>query len=126
MCHAFMFFFFFSSRRRHTRLQGDWSSDVCSSDLIEELEQRSGVARGDVAAFATHQPNPRLVALLAKKIRVPAGRFPLVADLRGNLGSTTCASALHYALERASSESLSARKPIFLASLGPGLLFGGG
>src|SRR5919106_3774827 len=28
-----MFFFFFSSRRRHTRLQGDWSSDVCSSDL---------------------------------------------------------------------------------------------
>src|SRR5256885_12977737 len=27
------FFFFFSSRRRHTRLQGDWSSDVCSSDL---------------------------------------------------------------------------------------------
>src|SRR5215467_12207549 len=28
-----MVFFFFSSRRRHTRLQGDWSSDVCSSDL---------------------------------------------------------------------------------------------
>src|SRR5256885_10957665 len=28
------FYFFFSSRRRHTRLQGDWSSDVCSSDLI--------------------------------------------------------------------------------------------
>src|SRR5256885_11889174 len=27
------FCFFFSSRRRHTRLQGDWSSDVCSSDL---------------------------------------------------------------------------------------------
>src|SRR5256885_3585927 len=29
------FIFFFSSRRRHTRLQGDWSSDVCSSDLRE-------------------------------------------------------------------------------------------
>src|SRR2546426_12134465 len=28
-----VYFFFFSSRRRHTRLQGDWSSDVCSSDL---------------------------------------------------------------------------------------------
>src|SRR2546426_6039746 len=27
------YFFFFSSRRRHTRLQGDWSSGVCSSDL---------------------------------------------------------------------------------------------
>src|SRR5690625_7423824 len=29
-----MFFFFFSSRRRHTRWPRDWSSDVCSSDLI--------------------------------------------------------------------------------------------
>src|SRR5256885_3554268 len=29
----YQFNFFFSSRRRHTRLQGDWSSDVCSSDL---------------------------------------------------------------------------------------------
>src|SRR5205807_4497713 len=28
-----LYIFFFSSRRRHTRLQGDWSSDVCSSDL---------------------------------------------------------------------------------------------
>ena len=26
--------FVFSSRRRHTRLRGDWSSDVCSSDLF--------------------------------------------------------------------------------------------
>src|SRR5437867_7696043 len=32
------FFFFFSSRRRHTRSYGDWSSDVCSSDLTIALE----------------------------------------------------------------------------------------
>src|SRR5256885_7903585 len=32
-----MLFFFFSSRRRHTRLQGDWSSDVCSSDLTTRM-----------------------------------------------------------------------------------------
>src|SRR5215472_11871152 len=30
----FVFFFFFSSRRRHTRCLSDWSSDVCSSDLV--------------------------------------------------------------------------------------------
>src|SRR6266702_8083648 len=30
----FFYFFFFSSRRRHTRWPRDWSSDVCSSDLI--------------------------------------------------------------------------------------------
>src|SRR5437762_6346972 len=29
--------FFFSSRRRHTRYIGDWSSDVCSSDLARNL-----------------------------------------------------------------------------------------
>src|SRR6266850_6293495 len=39
-----MFFFFFSSRRRHTRLQGDWSSDVCSSDL-EEGENEASLKR---------------------------------------------------------------------------------
>src|SRR6266581_8128915 len=33
MSRSFFFFFFFSSRRRHTRWTGDWSSDVCSSDL---------------------------------------------------------------------------------------------
>src|SRR5256885_3579716 len=38
-------FFFFSSRRRHTRLQGDWSSDVCSSDLPEALGGRRGEIR---------------------------------------------------------------------------------
>src|SRR5437763_8801062 len=31
------FFFFFSSRRRHTRYIGDWSSDVCSSDLAGDV-----------------------------------------------------------------------------------------
>jgi 3-oxoacyl-[acyl-carrier-protein] synthase-3 len=95
-------------------------------DCVRELERRSGVARDNVGAFATHQPNPRLVALLAKKMKVAPEKFPLVADVRGNLGSTTCASALHYALERARSEPPANRKPIFLASLGPGLLFGGG
>src|SRR5256885_5726048 len=43
-------FFFFSSRRRHTRLQGDWSSDVCSSDLASAMEQSQG--GGDLADLA--------------------------------------------------------------------------
>src|SRR6476619_6262902 len=32
---GYFLFFFFSSRRRHTRLVSDWSSDVCSSDLLD-------------------------------------------------------------------------------------------
>src|SRR5690606_39827241 len=33
-CPWLYFCFFFSSRRRHTRFSRDWSSDVCSSDLV--------------------------------------------------------------------------------------------
>src|SRR3989454_9964227 len=40
--------FFFSSRRRHTRLQGDWSSDVCSSDLFAEAGGRYRLRREGV------------------------------------------------------------------------------
>src|SRR5207248_4713833 len=47
----FFFFFFFSSRRRHTRSYGDWSSDVCSSDLGRK-RRAPAVARDDgVFAF---------------------------------------------------------------------------
>src|SRR5256885_8287253 len=42
-------FFFFSSRRRHTRLQGDWSSDVCSSDLLYRDRFRFAVEPASVA-----------------------------------------------------------------------------
>src|SRR2546429_9534032 len=33
-------YFFFSSRRRHTRCSRDWSSDVCSSDLVRPVVER--------------------------------------------------------------------------------------
>src|SRR5207248_5749040 len=35
----------FSSRRRHTRSYGDWSSDVCSSDLVPAAEAYAGLKR---------------------------------------------------------------------------------
>lgn len=95
-------------------------------DCVRELEKRSGVKREAVAAFATHQPNPRLVSLVAKKMGVPMEKFPLVANKRGNLGSTTCAAALHYALRSVQNRPGAPCQPIFVASLGPGLLFGGG
>src|SRR5690606_40229059 len=44
--HSFVFFFF-SSRRRHTRFSRDWSSDVCSSDLLR-------AAGWDVASAIRH------------------------------------------------------------------------
>src|SRR5438876_4991931 len=60
--------FFFSSRRRHTRWTGDWSSDVCSSDLpdnaapaafggftVVQSSGSSSLARGKQHACATVQ-----------------------------------------------------------------------
>src|SRR5947207_5836814 len=40
--------FFFSSRRRHTRSLCDWSSDVCSSDLIAARLGDAGFGVGEV------------------------------------------------------------------------------
>src|SRR5256886_3348755 len=41
--------FFFSSRRRHTRFDCDWSSDVCSSDLVAERDWLVHFADSDKA-----------------------------------------------------------------------------
>src|SRR2546427_8854887 len=45
-----VFFFFFSSRRRHTRFDCDWSSDVCSSDLLFRDPTVDGLKTGHTAA----------------------------------------------------------------------------
>src|SRR5437868_11193410 len=61
-------FFFFSSRRRHTRSKRDWSSDVCSSDLLgdalapssslpaREVERLRSYVRGRVARRPVELP----------------------------------------------------------------------
>src|SRR5256885_8398150 len=70
--------FFFSSRRRHTRLQGDWSSDVCSSDLPHDL---AGVGFG--------------VLKIGGRIQPPAGfeDDDLQPGVRQRLGHDAAASA---------------------------------
>src|SRR5436309_10663080 len=47
--------FFFSSRRRHTRFSRDWSSDVCSSDLVSP-------SRGELPTYIYDADTPRLMA----------------------------------------------------------------
>ncbi len=94
--------------------------------VLAAVELRSGIPRASVGGFATHQPNPRLVNLLAKQLGVSPSAFPAIARTSGNLGSSTCGAALHAALRAAGAIPLPERKPLFLASLGPGLLFGGG
>src|SRR5256885_16621434 len=77
---SLMLSFFFSSRRRHTRLQGDWSSDVCSSDLFHEDRHALLVLQveGDRALVAVQVLEVRAVAR-------PAHRFALDARRRFDL-----------------------------------------
>src|SRR5207253_6919626 len=67
------FFFFFSSRRRHTRWPRDWSSDVCSSDLVIRMvvairaQQRLNAHAEITGSFpwidaGLHEPGRRSVA----------------------------------------------------------------
>src|SRR5437762_4837883 len=56
--------FFFSSRRRHTRYIGDWSSDVCSSDLAypaEEISLRTAARDNVVIIDEGERAQPRVI-----------------------------------------------------------------
>src|SRR2546426_5494013 len=61
-------FFFFSSRRRHTRLQGDWSSDVCSSDLKALAAKGAQTQRLLWASTSTKNPKYRDVMYVEELI----------------------------------------------------------
>src|SRR5256885_2506392 len=66
---------FLSSRRRHTRLQGDWSSDVCSSDLASlSAAQLRARAAADVAHVVRWRS--RLLRGVAEDAEVAGRRQP--------------------------------------------------
>src|SRR5436305_11960866 len=70
--YYYFFFFFFSSRRRHTRCGRDWSSDVCSSDLVladELLELRRLLGLDALAHAAADRVDERRVDLLRSEER---------------------------------------------------------
>src|SRR2546422_4153012 len=75
-------FFFFSSRRRHTRCSRDWSSDLCSSDLVEHDIGQSWIRVGGRAVvtllvFAAPEAPPLLGAYALEGLRLapdPIGR----------------------------------------------------
>src|SRR5688500_19720327 len=68
--------FFFSSRRRHTRLQGDWSSDVCSSDLALMMfpyPSAEGLHVGNLFAFVGNDIYGRFQRLQGHNVFEPLG-----------------------------------------------------
>src|ERR1017187_1273426 len=55
-------YMFLSSRRRHTRYIGDWSSDVCSSDLTWLVQPLPSCQEQRVKEFLTHYTSGTLMA----------------------------------------------------------------
>src|SRR5690554_7051178 len=88
--------FFFSSRRRHTICGRDWSSDVCSSDLIDvDIVAGTGPVvaepvRGaaDVARLST-DPDLSFVAEAVRLIVAELGPTPLIG-FAGEIGRASC------------------------------------
>src|SRR5256885_13279217 len=87
----YLLIFFFSSRRRHTRLQGDWSSDVCSSDLFVQicetmtkyttkLNERRDVAEGTMAFHLEKPPG----------FQFKAGQYMNVTLIDPQIGRASC------------------------------------
>src|SRR5882762_10709753 len=65
-------FFFFSSRRRHTRFKCDWSSDVCSSDLLDLVKK---VARDELESETWLRSVARLSGRSYEALRVSILEF---------------------------------------------------
>src|ERR1039457_2083828 len=138
-------FFFFSSRRRHTRLQGDWSSDVCSPDLDLLVRLRASHA---VEGFRRLQPLRQVHTCMdhgvppaaPRKLREPSNDCPpshtqiapvmyaAASDDRNNARSAISSlvakrpnGTLAIAWRRASSVGASRRMPS-VSSTGPGAI----
>src|SRR5256885_12812935 len=85
-------FFFFSSRRRHTRLQGDWSSDVCSSDLYATWLRENSLRLEDLP----EQPLPATDHAAVLNLQIAFGythedlRILLAPMAKNEIGRASC------------------------------------
>src|SRR6266496_4523573 len=102
------FFFFFSSRRRHTRSLRDWSSDVCSSDLVAELGQvRAYLERGsagdaDTTLARLENDIADQIANLRRQmseLRPPVEQFGIVQAVRSQGDAFTRATGMACTVE---------------------------
>src|SRR5688572_15397047 len=87
-------YFFFSSRRRHTRFDCDWSSDVCSSDLVFRGPSGGGVRGGP---FHSQNPEAWFAHVPGLKVVIPSTPYEakglLKSAIRDNnpeIGRASC------------------------------------
>src|SRR6266481_8338038 len=76
--------FFFSSRRRHTRWNCDWSSDVCSSDLLELSVEENLIIFAKLYGVP-RQKRERLIDELLEAVELTKWRSAPVKHLSGGM-----------------------------------------
>src|SRR5437762_7136719 len=131
LCISFGFFFF-SSRRRHTRYIGDWSSDVCSSDLAAlargEVYHRVSpiAATRTIRTFPSRHGGSILFAQAARAIvpapgtkgAVAAELYPTTVDVRCSLAVRETGPAHHRASRYPHGRGTAGRPPCEARSIG--------
>src|SRR5205085_6276085 len=86
--------FFFSSRRRHTSFDCDWSSDVCSSDLVSAIRQRDRATLKSLQDILFHEiraTGQRLVIVEMNPVvpSVVPGQIEIAGDIL-KIGRASC------------------------------------
>src|SRR5215203_6523727 len=83
LLHRHGFFFFFSSRRRHTRYWRDWSSDVCSSDLEDEINERLDKIMSGALQRIWNMADQHKITLRTAAFAVACERILSAREVRG-------------------------------------------
>src|SRR5207237_6458186 len=81
---------FFSSRRRHTRFKCDWSSDVCSSDLVTKSPERRQLRVAGEFGVLGHE-HGRLLRDHHENVEGESARGILGKELAVGAGEIKCA-----------------------------------
>src|SRR5690554_7494045 len=104
-------FFFFSSRRRHTRCGRDWSSDVCSSDLVAKTGKPLLIIAEDVEgeALATLVVNNMRGIIKVCAVKAPGfgdRRKAMLQDIAILTGGTVISEEIGMQLDQTALEHL--------------------
>src|SRR5258707_11606318 len=83
-------FFFFSSRRRHTRYWRDWSSDVCSSDLVGKICPTRQTFPANVARFSEREGRPQSAMVVLTHSSGNASRRLAIRQRLIEIGRASC------------------------------------